>query len=157
MSIKTDRPGLLLVQMLSIEDDAAFFDLQNENVAFWKEFGNSIDASIEEVTKRRLKNGNNRFGIWLNDELLGIVGYSTKDHPKEAEVGILLAKNATGHGYAQSAIRAITTFAKPRYDRVFAEVEPTNQPSIQLMKRAGYQTNGRIVERDWGKALVFET
>ena len=154
--LKTNRANLQLIQMLTLKDDTAFFALQNANLDFWKEFGNSIDESVEAVAKRRLENGNNRFGIYLRKKLIGIVGYSTKDHPTEAEVGILLDKNVVGRGYAQAAIKAITEYAKPLYARVFAEVEPDNRSSIKLMTRSGYKTDGKVVDREWGRALVFE-
>lgn len=85
-----------------------------------------------------------------------MVGYSTKDHPDEAEIGILLDKDAAGHGYASAAVTALTEFTNPRFTRVYAEVAPDNAKSIALLNRSGYQASGEVVERDWGKALVFE-
>jgi RimJ/RimL family protein N-acetyltransferase len=154
--IKTAQEGLTLVQMLTRDDDMAYFDLQNANIEYWKEFGNSIDESVEKVTKRRLEHGSGRFGIQLDDKLIGIASYSTKGHDREAEVGVLLDKDAAGHGYASAAVKAITDFAKSRFDRIFSEVAPDNAKSINLLIRSGYQTNGELVERKWGKALVFE-
>lgn len=154
--IKTERPGLVLIQMLTREDDKAYLDLQNANIEYWKEFGNSIDESVDKVTKRRLGHGNGRFGIWYEGNLVGMVSYSTKDHPHEAELGILLDKDATGHGHATIALKALTDYARSRFERVFAEIDPDNTKSINLVTRAGYKTNGNVVERDWGRALVFE-
>lgn len=155
--LETDLAGLVLRQMITKQDDELYFELQKANVDYWKEFGNSIDESFEVVTDRRLEHGGTgRFGIWFQDKLVGMVGYSTKSHPREAEIGILLDKETTGKGYATTSVRTLTDYALLRFDRVFAEVEPTNKKSIELMSRVGYQTNGEIVERDWGKALVFE-
>lgn len=154
--IETARRDLVIIQMLAHEDDKAYFDLQNVNSKYWKEFGNKIYKSVEEVTKERLEHGNGSFGIWLKNKLIGWVGYSTKNHAREAEVGVLLDENATGHGYASSSVKALTEFAKPRFDRVYAEVTPNNDKSIALLDRSGYKTSGKIIERDWGKALVFE-
>lgn len=155
--IDTTMPGLVLRQMLTRQDDEQYFEFQNRNIDHITEFGNSIDGSVAEVTARRLEHGGDgRFGIWFEDRLVGMVGYSTKGHEREAEIGILLDKDATGKGIATASIRALTDYAKARFDRVFAEVEPDNTKSISLMNRTGYTTDGAIVERDWGKALVFE-
>lgn len=155
--LDTGVEGLVLRQMLTEQDDEQYFALQNANVEYWKEFGNSIDESVEVVTERRLEHGGNgRFGVWFQDKLVGMVGYSSKKHDREAEIGVLMDKEATGKGFATNAVRALTDYAKLRFDRVFAEIEPTNKKSIELIKRVGYETNGEIVERDWGKALVFE-
>ena len=156
ISLETDQSELKLTQMLTPADDVAYFGLQNDNLDYWREFGNAIDESEAAVTKRRLEHGNGRFGIWLGDKLIGMVGYSTKRSNDDVEIGILLTKQATGHGYATSAIKALTVYAKSHFKRVYAEVEPNNERSIGLLLRAGYKTTGERVTRDWGEALVFE-
>ena len=50
------------------------------------------------LQERRLKHGEGRFGIWLDNELIGTAGYSTKQSKDEAEIAVLLDKEATGHG-----------------------------------------------------------
>jgi RimJ/RimL family protein N-acetyltransferase len=157
VELATDIPGLVLIQMLTRADDELYFDFQNRNREHIAEHGNTIDSSVEEVTKRRLEHSDGRFGIWLEGKLIGMVGYSTKNHPKEAEIGILLDAQFTGHGYATAAAKALTDFALPRFVRVYAEVAPDNDKSINLLKRLGYKTDGKVVQKDWGQALVFET
>lgn len=154
--LKTDQAGLELVQMLSSVDDKAYLDLQTANVEYWKEFGNTIDRSLHEVAERRLRNGNARYGIWLMGKLIGIVEYSTQFHENEAEIGVLMDKRASGYGYAKSAVVALVEFAKPHFNRVYAEVAPDNTRSINLLTRAGFQSGGDVVERTWGRARVFE-
>ncbi len=156
LRFETDIAGLTLIQMLSREDDEAHFDLQNKNIEYWSEFGNTIDESVDAVTARRLEHGNGRFGIWHEGKLIGMVGYSTKDHENEAELGILLDKDAAGHGYATVALKTLTDYASSLFERVFAEIDPDNAKSIDLVKRVGYTTDGEVVARDWGRALVFE-
>lgn len=151
-----EAQDIKLVQMVTQDDDKAYFDMQNVNLDFWKRFGNKIYESVEEITAFRLDQDDNRFAIWADDRLVGFVGYSVKGHPREAEIGISLDQNSTGHGYATKSFRALTDFAKSQFDRVYAEVAPDNINSVEMLKRSGYQTTGEIVERDWGKALVFE-
>ena len=154
--LETSQVGLTLLEMTTVDDDQAYFDLQNANIEYWKEYGNTIDSSLAEVTARRLDRSDGRYGIWHESELVGMVGCSAKKNPGEAEVGVLLAKDAAGHGYATAAVRALTDFIKPQFDRVFAEAAPDNTKSIEMLERSGYQTNGAVIERDWGRALVFE-
>lgn len=142
--------------MLTPEDDEAYFELQNANVEYWREFGNKIDETVEEVTKGRLEHGNGQFGIWLSGELIGMVGYSTKRFADQAEMGVLLDRKAAGHGYATEALKSLTEYASSRFNRVYAEVAPDNERSLKLVARAGYQHTGEKVSRDWGEALVFE-
>lgn len=156
VELDTNLPELKLVQMITVDDDAAYFKLQNANVDYWREFGNKIDKSEDEVTKRRLEHGDGRFGIWFNGELVGMVGYSTKRHRDQAEIGILLAEHASGRGYATEAIRTLTDYVNPLFSRAYAEVAPDNERSIKLLERAGYMNSGEKVTRDWGEALVFE-
>jgi RimJ/RimL family protein N-acetyltransferase len=156
ITLETDQPGLKLVQMLTAKDDAAYFELQKNNARYWREFGNSIDESESAVTERRLEHGDGRFGIWLEGKLIGMVGYSTKRSKDEAEIGILLDEQATGHGYATAAMRTVTDYANQHFSRVYAEVAPDNKNSINLLGRAGYRSSGQTVKRDWGDALVFE-
>lgn len=156
ITIETDQPELTLVQMLTEVDDAAYFALQNANLDYWKEFGNAIDESEEDVTKRRKEKSGPRFGIYKDGVLIGMEGY-TLNQDGDAEVGIMLAEDATGHGYATSAVKALSAFLAPQFDRVFAEVDPENMGSISLLERTGYERVGDEVLRDWGRALVFES
>jgi RimJ/RimL family protein N-acetyltransferase len=156
ISLETGVPGLVLTQMLTEADDQAYFELQNANLDYWQEFGNAIDQTPQSVRERRLEHGDGRFGIWLDDKLVGMVGYSTKHSPDEVEIGILLDKEAAGHGYGSEAVRTLTNYAVHRFKRVYAEVSPDNERSIRLLKRVGYQSSRKISQRDWGPALVFD-
>jgi RimJ/RimL family protein N-acetyltransferase len=154
--LATEIPDLRLQQMTTVADDAQYFEYQNRNRDHIAEFGNVIDESVAAVTDRRLGNGNGRFGIWYEGALIGMVSYSTKLNPLEAEIGVSVDKNSGSHGYATAAVKSLTDFAKIHFDRVFAEVDPKNIKSINLLARSGYQTNGVEVEREWGRALVYE-
>jgi RimJ/RimL family protein N-acetyltransferase len=154
--LETNQPGLTLLEMTTIQDDEAYFDLQNANLDYWKEFGNSIDPSVEEVTIRRTMRDGPRFGIYKDGLLIGIQGYMESPDGKQAEVGILMSQESGGHGYATSAVKALTEYIKPQYERVFAEIKPDNSRSIKLFENTGYTRVGDEIERPWGRALVYE-
>jgi RimJ/RimL family protein N-acetyltransferase len=154
--IETDQPGLVLEQMLTIDDDLEYFELQDRNREHITEFANVIDATLEAVTMRRKEKGRVRFGIRKDGKLIGAEVYVVREDGKEAEVGILLDKNAVGHGYATYALKALTAYLEPMFDRVFAEVDPKNEKSIRLFERLGFQlVEGGLVQRDWGSAVVL--
>lgn len=154
--IFTDMSGLTLRHITTIADDEQHVEYMHRNREHLAEFGNTVDETVEAATKRRLESGDGQFGIWVDDRLVGTVAYQTKHSDTEAAIGISLDKDATGRGYATSAIKALTAYAMTRFNRVYAEVETNNASSMKLLKRAGYQTDGKVVELDWGKALVFE-
>lgn len=154
--LETDRPGLILVEMTTPEEDAEYFDFQSKNQAHIAEFGNIIYGSTTEIAVQRAKPGVVSFGIRNDDMLVGESGYVARKDGQEAEVGIVLAKDATGKGYATAVIKALTAHLLPIANRIFAEIEPTNVASINLMERAGYIRIEGLVERDWGRAAVFE-
>jgi len=150
--------GIVLRQYATPEDDLIFFAIQNENREHIAEFGNKIYETLDEVKEARLNpKGAMRMGIWREGILIGEVCAVSKDG-EEAEMGIWLAKNVTGHGYATSVLKTASVYAASKFRRVFAEVDPENSNSINLLKRAGYHDTGETVERDWANepVLVFE-
>lgn len=156
--LDTEVEGLVLHQMVGPQDDEQYFILQQANLEYWQEFGNRIDESVEAVTARRQEyGGNGRFGIWFEGNLVGVVEHYAKGNEREAEIGILLDKLATGKGFATHAVRTLVDHIKPRFDRVYAEVHRENVRSLALMRRLGYTSNGQVISYDWGEALVFET
>lgn len=154
LQITTKMPNLILLEMSSIEDDAKYYTFQNENLEYIKEFGNTIDTSVQKVTERRLKKSNGRFGIYKGNQLVGMVGYSIKDE-STVEVGILLAKSKAGKGYASASLSALVEFIRPKFRTIIAEADQKNTRSIALLKRCGFQEKSRET-KDWGKATVFE-
>jgi RimJ/RimL family protein N-acetyltransferase len=157
LTLYTDG-GLVLRQYATPEDDVTYLKIQNENREHIAEFGNKIYETSQEVREARLNSkGILRMGIWKDDELIGEVCVASKDG-EEAEMGIWIAKHETGHGYATSVLQTATSYAVSKFRRVFAEVDPKNSISINLLKRAGYSDTGKTVERNWANepALIFE-
>lgn len=154
--LETELAGLILRPMTTPEDDAEYFLLQQDNRTHIAQYGNAIDESVEAVTQRRIDKNQARYGIRKDDHLVGMVAYTPSESGKEAEIGILLARDATGFGYATAAVKALTARIEPLFSRIFAEVDPRNASSMQLFARAGYERIEQEVERDWGHAVVFE-
>lgn len=154
--LKTDQPGLILKQMTSLQDDLEYLQLQQRNAGHIAEFGNTVDSTVEEVTARRTNKHMSRFGIRKDNRLYGAAEFVPSEDVKEAEVGVVLDKDATGQGMALSALKAMTDYIAPSFKRVFAEIDPKHDRSIHMCEKAGYVRKGDIVEREWGQAVVME-
>jgi RimJ/RimL family protein N-acetyltransferase len=154
--IETDQPGLAVVQMTSIEDDIEYLKFQTENFDHIDDFGNVVYDDLQAITKRRTDPDNFRFGIRKDGNLVGLIGYEVSPDDREVEVGIMLAKAHKKHGYATSALKAVSDYTAQRFDRVFAEVDRGHDESIRMCGRAGYALQPYTVWRDEKEYLVFD-
>jgi len=152
--IETDRPGLVLMQMSTIEDDREYLALQNRNREHFARYGNRVDRALEEVTERR--SSRTLFGIYKNGQLIGVLDFVPHADGKEAEIGISLSEESTGQGFATAAVKAGVSHMRSKFERLFAEVSPDNEPSIRLCRRVGLVARPGVVQREWGPALVFD-
>lgn len=162
--LPTDREDVILRELATPADDIVYFEAVQENPEHVDNYLNEVASkydTLEKVRDRRLNAGDDiRMGIWHNDEFTGSISARVNEDDKtQAEIGLWLRKSAVGHGYATLAIRALTTHVRSRFARVFAEVHPNNEASINALGRAGYHQTD-VVEREWSgetvKALVFE-
>lgn len=153
--LETDQPNLTLKQMTSLQDDLEYLQLQQRNADHIAEFGNTVDSTVEEVNARRTNKHMGRFGIRKDDHLYGAAEFVPSEDTKEAEVGVVLDKDATGQVMALSALKAMTEYIAPHFERVFAEIDPKHERSIHMCEKAGYVRKGDIVEREWGPAVVM--
>lgn len=70
-----------------------------------------------------------------------------------AEIGITIAPDFQSMGYATEALNAILQllFSRLGKHRVFASVDPSNRPSMALMRRIGLRQEGHFVQSLWFK------
>lgn len=86
-------------------------------------------------------------GIVRGQRLLGAVGLMP-DRPGSAEVAYWVRPEERGKGIASRAVRAATSWAYGALDlsRVWLEIEPDNEASLRLARRAGYRFEERIAQ-----------
>jgi RimJ/RimL family protein N-acetyltransferase len=87
-------------------------------------------------------------------EFLGDCGLHFPAAQRElAEIGITVAPEHQGHGYAVEALGAVLGFLFDRLKkhRVHASVDPDNRGSIRLLERLGLRFEGHLVESLWFK------
>jgi RimJ/RimL family protein N-acetyltransferase len=93
-------------------------------------------------------------GIYLlaGGKLIGDCGFRVaKDDPAQAEIGITLAPEYQGQGYATEAARALLHYLLVTLGkhRVFGSVDPRNVSSLRLLERLGMRKEGHFVESLW--------
>jgi RimJ/RimL family protein N-acetyltransferase len=97
-----------------------------------------------------------QLGLCTRDsgELAGDCGILVQlQDPRQAEIGITLARDFQGRGLGTEALRAIlgylfTTLGK---HRIFGSVDPRNGPSLALLERVGMRREAHFVESLWFK------
>jgi RimJ/RimL family protein N-acetyltransferase len=75
------------------------------------------------------------------------------EETRQAEVGITLAPEYQGKGYAAEALTAVLDylFITLGKHRVYASVDPRNRPSLALLERLGMRKEGHFRESLWFK------
>lgn len=95
--------------------------------------------------------------------LIGDVGiHFPTDNPQQVEIGVTVAPDYQRQGFASEAVTGLLDyiFGSLRKHRVFASVDPRNQPSIALLKRIGMRQeahfrNSLWINGEWVDDLVF--
>lgn len=93
-------------------------------------------------------------GIYLldGDKLIGDCGFRLPaNDPAQAEVGMTLAPEFQGKGYAIEALRALFDylFVTLKKHRIFGSVDPQNVSSIRLQERIGMRKEAHMVKSLW--------
>lgn len=93
-------------------------------------------------------------GIYLLDggKLIGDCGFRVPERNlAQAEVGMTLAPEFQGKGYATEAMRALLDylFVTLMKHRVFGSADPQNVSSIRLQQRVGMRKEGHMVKSLW--------
>src|SRR3954469_5194337 len=111
--LATAIPQLRLVE-LTLTDVEAYYDLVERNRAHLTQHGDYLD--LGEATPESLaaelsnpENRNIRFGVWLDDHLIGRVDLNPHS-PGNVVLGYWLGREYTGKGYATAACRAVIDY-----------------------------------------------
>lgn len=156
ITLSTEREGLTLRQ-LTIEDAPAYFEAIDANREHLSQFGDETadkypDLEAVEQSILEPKNPDKvRLGIWDDETFVGSINLTPDEDGKAAEVGYWLDGRHTGHGYATLATTALSKYAAPKFQRLYAEVVDGNEASARVLERSGYQQTAREAGR-----LVFE-
>lgn len=97
-----------------------------------------------------------QLGIRLtgSDLLIGDLGvHFSSEEPREVEVGVTLASEYQGQGYATEAVRGLLghLFGELGKHRVTASVDPRNDSSLALFDRVGMRREAHFRQSLWFK------
>lgn len=143
-TIATDLPSLRLVA-LGPDDAEAYYALVDRNREHltqhgdYTELGRATPASVaEELRDQQV--GNARFGIWLDDALIGRADLSPRV-PGHFVIGYWLGGEYTGRGYATRACAALIRHGRDTLGAtaIFAGVTKGNAASEALLGRLGFR------------------
>ncbi|WP_419810165.1 GNAT family N-acetyltransferase [Sphingomonas sp.] len=91
------------------------------------------------------------WAITLGDDDTAIGTLAAHPHrPRVWEIGYLLVRDHWGHGYAGEAVTALIDllFGTAAARRVYADVDPDNARSLQLLERLGFRREG-LLRAEW--------
>ena len=87
-------------------------------------------------------------------EIIGDCGLHTlADRPGQVEIGITMACEHQGKGYATEAVNCLLdyVFGKIAKHRVIAVADTRNTPAVRLLERVGMRREGHFIENIWFK------
>ncbi len=86
-------------------------------------------------------------------ELIGDLGIHFEEDPRQVEIGVTLAPEHQGQGFASEALQILLDrlFGIPRTHRVHASVDPRNAASIKLLERLGFRKEAHHRQSLWFK------
>lgn len=106
-------------------------------------------GSVDELRAYLAPDAGSSWQSWAivkagDDRALGFVSAGPK-REGISEIGYLLALEAQGKGYGRAAVTLLIDqlFAQGQR-RIFADVDPDNQPSIALLTSLGFSLEGRL-------------
>jgi RimJ/RimL family protein N-acetyltransferase len=90
--------------------------------------------------------------------VVGEVGFhGPPDHDRRVEIGYVVVTEHRRRGYAEEAVRALMTWATAEYgiSRFRASISSQNTPSLNLIRKLGFEQVG-TQQHEWrGEELIF--
>lgn len=133
----------LVLQELTVAYARTYYSVLDRNRAHLSRHGDYQDeanATEAWVAEHLTHPAPDRFGIWLDEHLVGRVDLVHAAPPRYG-LGYWLSKEATGHGYATTACATLIDYAQSQRGAtdIFAGVTHGNHRSVALLQRLGFQ------------------
>ncbi len=87
-----------------------------------------------------------------NGEMIGDCAfYILGNDPRQAEIGLTLARHAWQHGFGKEATHRLVEYLFDELDlhRVRANVDPANVGAIRVLEQTGFRLEGEFLESLW--------
>lgn len=163
--ITTER---LALRDLEMNDAPRIFEYRSHpDVSRFQSWGTESAAAIQSYIRGLSETAPARPGSWYqikiillsSGDLIGDCGFQVLEaEPRHAEVGIALAPEFQGQGYAKEALRALLNYLLVGLDkdRVFGSVDPRNLRSIRMLERVGMRKEAYRVKSLWFKGELVD-
>lgn len=143
--IEIPEHGITLRE-LTLQDVPLLFDLVDYDPDHLRQFGDDIAekyASIEKIEASILTPENaakTRFGIWVDDTLVGRINIEPIQTGVSAEVGYFVGKKYIGNNYAATALKALCDYAFTSlgYQVLEAHIAVGNEASRKAVEKCGF-------------------
>lgn len=153
----------LIIRRLAPSDSTALFHIRSQpaitQFQIWEpQSVDEVSAFIARQVKLDLGEPDTWFqlGITLkkSGQLIGDCGlHFLENDSHQTEIGINLAPNQQGNGYATETLTAVFDFLFSNLGkhRVFAATDPDNERTIKLFSRLGMRQEAHFLESYWFK------
>lgn len=153
----------LALRDLETSDAQRIFEYRSSpEVSRFQSWGTESAEDIHKYLRNLSKTEPGQPGSWYqigiilrsSGELIGDCGFRAHEtEPLQAEVGIALALEFQGNGYATESLRALLEylFEALGKDRVLGSVDPRNTRSVRLLERVGMRKEAHRVKSLWFK------
>lgn len=148
----------LYIRLLTARDAESLFTLTIDSKDYLKKWLPWLDTIQEEndslnFIKNQLlafeEQTGITFGIFANDNLVGVISYNTIDHAnKTGEIGYWIGKNYQGNGYITKATKALIDygFDKLQLNRIVIQCATGNIPSQKIPEKLHFTKEGILRE-----------
>jgi ribosomal-protein-alanine N-acetyltransferase len=170
----TSYPLRIAGRLITLRDfrredvDAAHAVVGDEKVTRWLSFDTrsraETSAMIEEVVERAQVEPRTEFYLAVtlpDDDLIGFARLALNG-VRAGKLGYAIRADQWGKGYATDAARTLISygFEQLSLHRISAAIGPDNDPSIALVRRLGFQYEGRLRDHvhtngAWRDSLLF--
>lgn len=140
--------GAVRLRPLELADAAALFPgfADPELMTYWSGPAHvSLDETQNDLAWWIYHNGDAAWAIEHDGAVVGRIGlYVVRAHVRD--VGVFLMRAAQGKGVASAALELIVRdgFDRLGLQRIGADIDPDNAPSVRLFERAGFAYEGRL-------------
>jgi ribosomal-protein-serine acetyltransferase len=144
----------IVLKILEMDDASVLFNLIEKNRAYlrewlpWIDTNTSLDDSksfIQLTQEQHKQNLGFRCGIWLNNQLAGIVGFQHIDWMnRNVEIGYWLGENFQGLGIITKSCTILIDYAFHEYhlNRIQIRCATGNKKSSSAIERLGFKKEG---------------
>jgi RimJ/RimL family protein N-acetyltransferase len=137
----------VVMRPLRVEDATAYFSFidfdrdhhlqfHDDTATKYPDVESVVDSIENPIDPYKL-----RFGIWVDNNLVGSINLAPPNGLELPEVGYQIGKQYTGNGYAAKALAAVTDFGFSTlgYNKIEAIAAEENIASRKTLEKCGYE------------------